>query len=429
MLKFIDKLSYHYLHFTSDSLYRNAGYLLGVNLIGAIISFVFWVVSARIYSQEQIGFASSIISISSFLAIVSGLGVGPGLIRHLSSENDPVPLLKTTIINNLILSLLVGGIYLFISLNNSSKFSELIRNDLIMSTGFIFFLSLMSLSSLVQFSFQGFRESRFAFWHIILWDVLGLLFLVVFYNLGFQNIGIVPIQALSLFIANIISYFYFLPRIIKRYSFKFEYSFGLFSKLLPYSIGSFGADLLYRAPLLVTPMIVLNIVDAKASANVYFAWMMGWMITSPGQSLAASVFSEGSNDPHQLINLITKSLKNAILVTFLISIIIFFISPQLLLIFGKAYSIDAANVLKWLASSAIFVVLNSLYFAILKVNKRIKELISVSLLSALVYLGITIYFLGKVGIVSTGIGWFFSQLIISVFALKTLIVLKNCYEK
>ncbi len=209
---------------------------------------------------------------------------------------------------------------------------------------------------------------------------------------------------------------------MNNFSFRFEYSFKFYKRILPYSIGSFFADLFYRAPLLVTPSIVLYFLEAKASASVYFAWMIGWIITTPGQSLAASVFSEGSNTPAQLPLLIIRSLKKALLVTILISIITFIISPQILALFGKAYSLDATSLLKWLILPAILVVLNSLYFSILKVEKRIKELFMVSLVSATVYLFVTVVFIGKFGIVSTGLGWLSSQLVISLFAGRVLLL-------
>ncbi len=192
MQRILPKLSDYYNFLSNNSLYKNTGYLLGINLIGAILGFVFWVVSARFFSQEDIGIASALISISSFLAIISGLGVGPGIIRHLSEEGDSSLLLKTSIINNIILSVVVGALYI-LSLNiKISQNSWYVAHDLGFSVGIVVFICLVSLSTLVQYSFQGFRESRFAFWHIIIWDILGLILLVAFHYLGLQKFGSRP---------------------------------------------------------------------------------------------------------------------------------------------------------------------------------------------------------------------------------------------
>jgi O-antigen/teichoic acid export membrane protein len=420
MTGILQKLSAQYRRLSADSLFRNSGYLLGVNLAGALLSYLFWVAAARFFPQEEIGAASAVISMASFLGILAGLGVGPGLIRYLSTEKDAALLIKTSMLNNLGMSLAVGLVYIALFRLSLARTAPAFTQTGAYQAGILILICLLSLGSLVQYVFQGFRESRFAFWHIIIWDVSGLALLFLLHYLDYRQVGVIPLQAISLLLALLVSLFWFLPRLIPGSTWRFAYSLAAYKKIIPYSLGSFIADLLYRAPMLVTPTIVLAFLDASASAYVYFSWMIGWMITSPGQSLAAAVFSEGSNAPDELPALILRSLWKALLVTVLISLAAYLVSPLLLAIFGKSYSLNATLLLKWLTVSPVLVVLNAFYFSALRVRKRITELLLVNLLSAAVYLAATLLLLERHGIVATGIAWLISQAGLAAFAARYL---------
>ncbi len=46
----------------NDPLYKNSIFLIASSLLGAGTGFVFWVIAARFYSAEDVGFASAIVS-------------------------------------------------------------------------------------------------------------------------------------------------------------------------------------------------------------------------------------------------------------------------------------------------------------------------------------------------------------------------------
>ena len=405
-------------------LYKNAGYLFGVNFIGAIAGFLFWIIAARTYPQEDIGVASALISLCSFLATLASLGIGPGLIRHLSEEKNTVLLIKTAIIVTSVNSVFVGVLYFF-GINVWENQNTYMSRNVVYFLGVVSLTCFFSLSSLVQFFFQGFRESRYAFWHIVIWDILGLCLLIIFTYINLSQFGIVSAQSISLLIANFVSYLYFLPKISGVSSLRFEFSRKILQKLMPYSFGNYFADLFYRAPLLLTPTIVLALLNSKASASAYFAWMMGWIITSPGHSLAGSIFSEGSFAPEKLILLIKKSLPKILLITISISLITFLFSPNILTLLGKVYSIEASALLKWLALSSVFMVINFMYFSILRVEKKIIELLTMCIISAVISFAVSLSLLFQIGVLSTGIGWFVSQLVVMLFGIHKIKKLLN----
>jgi len=52
----------------------------------AVFGFFFWVINARLYSAEQVGIGTTLISIMTLISSFSILGLGNGLIRYLPTS-------------------------------------------------------------------------------------------------------------------------------------------------------------------------------------------------------------------------------------------------------------------------------------------------------------------------------------------------------
>ena len=83
MKKTISKF-YNYL--TNDSLFRNSIYLMLSTGVMAVFGFFFWIRNARLYSAEQVGIGTNLISTMTLISSFSLLGLGNGLIRYLPTS-------------------------------------------------------------------------------------------------------------------------------------------------------------------------------------------------------------------------------------------------------------------------------------------------------------------------------------------------------
>ena len=75
--------------FRTDSLFRNAVFLMSSTAIMSVLGFVFWIFVAHLYSPEQIGVASALISITLLISNLSFLGLGSGFLRFLPGSAKP----------------------------------------------------------------------------------------------------------------------------------------------------------------------------------------------------------------------------------------------------------------------------------------------------------------------------------------------------
>jgi len=95
-----------------DSLYRNAIYLMLSIGVMAVLGFFFWIINARLYSAEQVGIGTTLISIMTLISSFSILGLGNGLIRYLPTSERKNKKINTSFTIVALMSILISVIYL-----------------------------------------------------------------------------------------------------------------------------------------------------------------------------------------------------------------------------------------------------------------------------------------------------------------------------
>src|SRR5665647_2414281 len=105
-------ISKFYNFLIKDSLYRNSILLMLSTAAVTVFGFFFWIINARIYSTEQIGLGTTLISIISLISGFSFLGLGTGLIRYLPTSDRKNTKINTSLTLVSIMSILISIIYL-----------------------------------------------------------------------------------------------------------------------------------------------------------------------------------------------------------------------------------------------------------------------------------------------------------------------------
>ena len=80
-------ISKFYNYLANDSLYRNSIYLMLSTGVMAVFGFFFWMINARLYSAEQAGIGTTLISIMTLISSFSLLGLGNSLIKYLPTSD------------------------------------------------------------------------------------------------------------------------------------------------------------------------------------------------------------------------------------------------------------------------------------------------------------------------------------------------------
>ena len=146
--------------FAKDSLYRNAIYLMLNTGVMAFLGFFFWVINTRLYSTEQVGIATTLISVMTLISSFCILGLDSGLIRYMPTSERKNEMINTSFILVTLMSILISLIYL-IFLKTFSPKLLFVRENIVFSLLFILFIVFSSLNIISENVFIAYRSSKY----------------------------------------------------------------------------------------------------------------------------------------------------------------------------------------------------------------------------------------------------------------------------
>jgi O-antigen/teichoic acid export membrane protein len=407
-----------------SSLFVNASYILGTNLLPGLSGFIFWSISTHLYSTHDIGIASAIISITTLVSSISGLGTLYGLIRFLPESIDQTSFLNSIITLNLFTSLLLGLIY-FVGIPLWTPGLLVIKNDLLYTSIFFLYLISSTIATIIFYTFVARLHSIYAFSYTIAINTLRLVLLGIFIN--FNSAGIVGSNAVATFLALLFITFRCLPISIRNYHFTLIWNSDLYKRVIPYSLGNYIVALLAQSPQTFLPLIILEILGPEANGYAYIPLTLIGMITSVGFSLATSAFAEGSNNLLQSHKSLLLAAFLGISISIFIALFIVFGAPWFLWIFGEKFVQQSVSLLRWSSVASIFMVFNQMVFTQLRITKQVWSLIKLSFTLLVMTLTVAYLLMPRIGINAAGIGLLVGNIVISVFVSLRFLVSRNFF--
>ncbi len=388
-------------------LYSNALYLMLANIANALFGFVFWIVAARFYSSEDVGFASAAISAASLLAMLSSLGLGYGLIGFLRSSRNPDSLINSSLTIVGLVSTAAALIFI-LGLDAWSPALIFIRDIPIYLVVFVLFIPVSAVSGLVDHTFVAGCQAGFVVARNLIFNILRLA-LSVLLAVFFHSFGIFGSWSGSLAVSLLVGIFWFLPRAQSGYHPRLTINRKAASDVLRFSFANHIGDIFWTAPALILPIMVVNLVGAGNNAFFYIAWAISGILTMIPGNVSISLFAEGSHGKARLEQNVLRSLKMVFLLLVPAVILVLALADKILLLFGGPYSQGATTLLRLLAVSALPVAINAVYFGMIRTEKKIKTIIGLSAFIGVVTIGLSFLLLPRIGITGAGIAWLVSH--------------------
>ncbi|MFC1928295.1 lipopolysaccharide biosynthesis protein [Chloroflexota bacterium] len=395
--------------YLKDPLQRNALFLMTTQVVGAVLGFLFWLIAARLYSAEEIGLATALISAVMLIAVLSILGYDVGLIRFLHSEENKRDMINTCLTIAGLLSIAIA--ITFISgLNIWSPKLLFLQEKYYYIAAFILFTIVTAVGLLKNEIFVAFRQTHFVFIQSL---ISGLRLLLVVLLVGFGAFGIfasfflvsgLALVAGILFIVRIYPPYRPVPVIRKR----------IVKKMSRFSLGNYVARSLEALPIRIMPLLVIGILTVESSAYFYIAFSLSSILGMIAGSTSKSLFAEGSYQPGLLRSQMLKAVK--FISTFLIPgiLILFFIGDKFLALFGNEYTQNSFWLLRFLALSWLPATINMLYISIIRVRMKIKPLIYIYAFTAIFIIGISYLLMNWIGLIGVGIAWLLTQSLVAM---------------
>ncbi len=397
-------------------LYRNSIFLMANTVITTGLGFFFWMVVARFYTEYEVGVGSAIISSVRLLSLISMLGFNIAIVRFLSKSEKPQELINSCFTLTGIVNLVVSGIFIA-GLDLWSPRTSFIQDNIAFILAFLFFSLGWALSGLMDSIFLAMRRADFALIKNTIFSLLKIP-LPIILTIFFHAFGIVSSWGLAIGIALIISLFLFMPRVQHNYGFVPRLNLNIIKEVWKYSAGNYFVSLFHSASTLVLPLIVVNLLPyAEQNAFFYVAWTIASLLFAVPWAVSQSLFAEGSHFEDKLRANTLRAFKFLIVLLIPSIILLVLLGKWLLLLFGESYSTNALTLLWVLSFSSIFVGINQIYYTILRIRHRMRELIVIAVFEALAVLITSSLIVRETGIVGVGYVWIGTEGLVSIYVI------------
>lgn len=390
-----------------DPLYRNSFFLMLTSLSNAGFGFIFWLLAANYYSQQDVGIATAIISSISVIILLSRYGFDQTMVRYFPfSERGKV--FATTLIVTTIITFILGLIFIF-GIDFWSPELSVIKGY---SAIYIFLLIVCSTVTITGVYFIAIRKSEI---YLIQSILMGsrVLFLLPLVYLGI--FGIVMSYGFSLILALLL----LIIPLVKLGITNFHFDLSFLKESFHFSVANYISGLLIVVSAQILPIIVLNVLGPEATAQYFITYSIASILFMIPTSIGLSLFVEGSHGENLEKN-VRKSILAVILLLIPAIIIISLYGVNLLSLFGKSY-IQNQFLLIVMCCSSLFVGPVYIYISIKKIQKDLKKLMYISILIFILQIGLSYTLMKSVGIIGIGYAW------LSSYGIGVIIIL--LYEK
>jgi O-antigen/teichoic acid export membrane protein len=369
------------------------------------IGFLFWTITARLYTTEQIGLATTLISITSLITGFSLFGFNNAIIRFLPSTKDKNSFMNTAIgviaIGSIGISILfLAGLPIF-----SPKLAFL-QHYPMFEISFVVFMAIASMNAITDSVFLSYRRAEFTLVINTIMSFVKLALPFAFIAMGAYGIfyafmaSINVAFVLSIFCLTIFFHYKFFPVIRKQD----------LQKVWRFTTGNYISSLFSMLPGTLTPLIITNTLGPTTTAYYFMPSMILQMVLAIPRSMSSSFFSETSQAKTPLRPLFFQSLKTTYSILIPITLLIILFGKYILLFFGKNYSEQGYPYLVLVLIAINLSIPNYFAAQILNVRHHVKRLMLLSIINVVISLGSLLIFI-PMGLYGIGLASIVSSLI------------------
>ncbi len=403
-------------------LYRNGYALIFGGAASSALGFFYWIAAARYYPTSDVGANSAVLSAMMLLSGISQLGLGSVLFRFIPLAGQTTDRL---ISRAYLISVGMAGVLstLFcLGVDFWSPALAFLRSNAVWFVSFVFANMIWSVFSLQESALTGLRQAH---WVPIETTVFGIakIGLLVALAQSLQHSGLfaswmVP-AALTILPLNWLVFRRLIPQHIRATT---ALAGSIVSKdIIRYTAGNYFGALFSVVSSTLLPIVVTNQVGMSANAYFYLPWMIQTALQLVALNLTTSLTVEAVLDHTRFRAFCIQVLKQTwrLLVPPVVVILLgaFFI----LQIFGDAYAVQGAALLRLLALATIPNAVVALSISIARVQNRPGLIVAIQGSLCVLALGLSYPFLAIWGITGIGVAWLITQTVLAMVLALTIL--------
>src|ERR1700722_15178923 len=369
----------------TDQMLRNALFLIVNSGVSAGLGFAFWIITARLFSTESVGLASSLTSASNLIMFLGLVGMNTTFVRYL-----PMAKYRDRLITaGVSLVTVVGGALALVCvalLPLISRPLSFVTHSLPLAVGFVLLTAGAGINLLTDSVFIAAGKSQY---NILIDGVIGggtkIILVVVLADAGAYGVfgassgGFVASAVASLFL--MIKVLHWRP--------EFKNFRQVLKPVLSFSGNSYAGSVLALLPVLVVPLIILARIGASDEAYYFVSYQLATLLYQAVYSVEQSFLSEGAGTDVISREVLMRSIRILAALCIPAFILVVLFGHQLLAAFGPKYANHTGNMLIVLSVAVFPIAASNWCMTVLRLlTNKLRAIVWASAVSDVVIIGL-----------------------------------------
>ncbi len=347
------------------------------------LGFLFWLLAARLYAPADVGLAAGAISAMMLCTQLALLGIGSAFILRLPRHRDrPAPLLDSAFTMVSLTSLAAGGLFLLLA---SGAFQELavVGRDPLFATAFLAACVLGTVGIVLDQVDTALRRGDQMLVRNVAFGVAALAALVAL-TLADRGSLMVFLPWVAAGAAALGLGLLQLRRALGRYRFRPALHRASSRELVGAGLPNWALTLTERAPGLILPIVVVELLSPETNAFWYAVWMMAWVVYIVPIQVGMNLFAELARHPDGLHGAVRQGIRTSLALGALGAVGLAVTAELVLGMLGPGYADAGATPLRLLVVAVVPLTLVHAYFAACRATGALTEATLVGALSGTV---------------------------------------------
>ena len=165
---------------------------------------------------------------------------------------------------------------------------------------------------------------------------------------------------------------------------RFRTSVALTRRLLRAGLPNWGLTLTDRAPGLVIPILVAELLSTSDNAHWYIVWMMAWVIYQVPNSIGIALFAEVAAQPGQVAAIYRRALRVTLLIGIAGAALLAILATPVLRILGPNFAAEGTTPLRILLLGVVPMAFLQVRYALARADSRLRPALVMGLSTAAV---------------------------------------------
>jgi len=385
------------------------------------LGFLFWLLAARQFAPEQVGLAAGAVSAMMLSTQLAILGFGSAVITDLPRHLDrPARLLNTSFTVVAAVALGVAGGFVLLA---SSVLTELnvvasnpvfillfLATTLLGTLGILFDQVSIALRRGDQVLVRGFLFGGLTVGLIVLLPLVSdaQSSVAIFAPWVVAGLGICLVGSIQLW------------RSLHGYRYRPRADRRMAGRLLRVGLPNYALTLTERAPGLILPIVVTELLSPTANATWYAVWMMAWVVYIIPISVGLALFAEAAHRPETLRASVVSGIRSALAIGLAAALALGLSAHFALSLLGPGYADAGETPLRILLGAFVPLAFVQAYFAACRARQCLREAIVTGVVSGSIAVGAAAAAGVVFGLNGMALAWVVVQALTGVWAVLRL---------